>query len=452
MPPSVGSLPFGCDTSTLRRRMKAVNALPAAVAPAWSGGSTVLRRRRRGASRRRLPLPRLPHGRPGGGRGSRGGDVRAGIPQLAPLRPAPRRAPHLALPDRALRRRRLVPGRGAAAAARGELQCATRRCSRSPSSPRACRRSSTSAAAADTGGARGGGAARAARARRPERGARSRNQLNGVFDPAQPGFEATRGGDVRCPQLTGAKWTGTRPSSPSCGQVPQSRRSACGSACSKARRRTRAPRSRKRRLRARRRAGRGRARRRRRARARLRQLGLAPDCGEAAAHARGRANRRVSSPQADEEAWPARAAPRRRRPPTANVPKADAVVFAGVQPGPERRGRQRPAGARRRVIRSELAGALDPEEPARARRRLAPGRREGQGSLGQDEQGVADRRLARRLRADRALPALPQRATAMPCLELHVPVQNAEKAIAKLGGLGHARSRSRSRPRTCRRR
>ena len=36
--------------------------------------------------------------------------------------PAPRRSAHVALPDRAFRRRRLVPGRSPAPAARGELQ------------------------------------------------------------------------------------------------------------------------------------------------------------------------------------------------------------------------------------------------------------------------------------------------------------------------------------------
>ena len=42
------------------------------------------------------------------------------------LRPAPRRAAHLALPDRAFRRRRLVPRRGAATAARGQLHARRR--------------------------------------------------------------------------------------------------------------------------------------------------------------------------------------------------------------------------------------------------------------------------------------------------------------------------------------
>ena len=48
----------------------------------------------------------------------------------------------------------------------------------------------------------------------------------------------------------------------------------------------------------------------------------------------------------------------------------------------------------------------DPEEPARACRRLAPGRGEELEPLGQDERGVADRRLVRRLRAVRPLPGI----------------------------------------------
>ena len=77
-----------------------------------------LRRGRGRAARRRLRLPRLPHRRPLGGGGPRGGDVREGVPHLAPLRPPPRLVPHVALQDRAQRRRSTgsAPSRAAAAA------------------------------------------------------------------------------------------------------------------------------------------------------------------------------------------------------------------------------------------------------------------------------------------------------------------------------------------------
>ena len=50
---------------------------------------------------------------------------------MAPLRPAPRLAAHLALPDRAVGRDRLVPRRVAAEAARGDVRARPRRPPRS---------------------------------------------------------------------------------------------------------------------------------------------------------------------------------------------------------------------------------------------------------------------------------------------------------------------------------
>ena len=68
----------------------------------------------RAAPRRRLRLPRLVHLRPRGGGGPDRRDVRARAAALAPLRPAARLGPHVALPGRAHRRARPLPLRAPA--------------------------------------------------------------------------------------------------------------------------------------------------------------------------------------------------------------------------------------------------------------------------------------------------------------------------------------------------
>ena len=92
----------------------------------------------------------------------------------------------------------------------------------------------------------------------------------------------------------------------------------------------------------------------------------------------------------------------------------------------------------------------DPEEPARACRRLAPGRGQEQGSLGQDERGVADRRPRSAATRSPSTTRRPSRARATPSWSCASRCRTRRPRSGSSPDSARS-SRSRSRPRTCRR-
>ena len=100
---SCSSRPSRCDDPAVRRRRHRVQAMTLS-ARTLPGGAALVRRGRRGASRRRVRLSRLSHPRPRARRGPRRRHVQSAA-AVAPLRSAPRQRTHVALPDRAHRAR-----------------------------------------------------------------------------------------------------------------------------------------------------------------------------------------------------------------------------------------------------------------------------------------------------------------------------------------------------------